>query len=278
MKSINGKSVFDAKELGWKGSKQRCLLLTSMGATELQNWLIQIISQKTVDELKVKFTDDFDYYPKGFTDPREIELDKEEIPIDGSIDYCTKLNRWWLLRSARTPVWDLVCKAEVDGCPGLILVESKAHKNELLKEQDSTRAKKGTPNHERIKQALTLVSNAYGYDLSPNNHYQIANRIAWSLKLSSMGIPVVLVYLGCIETKEMSISKKDSLIKGLEQWNTILTDYSKEIGFKDWETKISGKNLQDENSSVAPSFVYPIIRVVNIQLQRGELDLTCIID
>ncbi len=277
MESIREKSILEVKDIGWKGSQLRCLLLTSIGATELQNSLIKIIGQKTVDDLKIKFTDDFDYYPKGFTDPREIELDKEKIQIGGSIDYCTKLNKWWLARSARTPVWDLVCKAEIDGSPGLILVEAKAHKNELLKEQDSTGAKKESLNYLRIEVALSGINKAYGYNLSPDSHYQLANRIAWSHKLASMGIPIILVYLGCISTDEMSV-KKESLIKELEEWEKIVTDYSKEIGFEAWNAKIPGELLKDEDSSDTPSFVFPIIRTANIQLSKLELGLTITIE
>ena len=191
MVSNGVKTNLEVEDIGWKGSQQRCLLLTSNGATELQNSLIKIIGQRTVDKLKIKFTDDFDYFPKGLANPREIELDKEKIPINGSIDYCTKLNKWWLEKSARTPVWDLVCKAEIDGLPGVILVEAKAHNNELYKEKDKTGSEKRSANYESIKEALDLVNTKYNYNLSPDTHYQLSNRIAWSIKLASLGIPVV---------------------------------------------------------------------------------------
>lgn len=276
MKTINMKTVIDSQKMEWKGSQQRCLLLTSMGATELQESLIHIIGQETIDKLKIKFTDDFDYFPKGLANPREIELDKEKIPIDGSIDYCTKLNKWWLKKSAKTPVWDLVCKAEIEGLPGLILVEAKAHNNELYKEKDKTGSEKGSANYNRIEEALKLVNTRYKYNLSPDTHYQLSNRIAWSIKLASLGIPVVLIYLGCINTEEMlsSINKNDPLIKGSKDWKELVENYSGEVGFKQWEEKILGKWLQeDESCSAKPSFLYPIIRAVDIQLVRGEINL-----
>lgn len=280
MVSNGVKTNLEVEDIGWKGSQQRCLLLTSNGATELQNSLIKIIGQRTVDKLKIKFTDDFDYFPKGLANPREIELDKEKIPINGSIDYCTKLNKWWLEKSARTPVWDLVCTAEIDGLPGVILVEAKAHNNELYKEKDKTRSEKGSANYNRIDKALKLVNTRYKYNLSPDTHYQLSNRIAWSIKLASLGIPVVLIYLGCINTDEMesSISKDDSLIKGIKDWKELVEKYSREIGFDAWNEKIPGEILKDEESSDTPSFVFPIIRAANIQLSKLELGLTITID
>ncbi len=39
---------------------------------------------------------------------------------------------------------------------------------------------------------------------SCDSHYQLANRFAWSWKLTSLGIPVVLVYLGFLNASEMT--------------------------------------------------------------------------
>lgn len=244
-----------------------------MGKDILQDTLLKIIGQQTVSDLKILFTDDFDYYPKGLINPREIELDKEMMPVGGSIEYSKKLNNWWLYeKNRKTPTWDLVCKAEIEGRPGLILVEAKAHISELLKKSDQTGAKRGSPNYIKIENALSEVSTAYKYNLSPDNHYQLSNRIAWSIKLASMGIPVVLLYLGFINTEEMD-EKKHDLIEDLGQWEEIVGGFSEEIGFKNWENKIHGDRMKREDNSVEPSFVYPIIRVANIQIDRGELSL-----
>lgn len=280
MITISNKTVVEVNDMGWKGSKLRCLLLTSMRKEKLQESLIHIIGQETIDKLKIKFTDDFDHFPKGLANPREIELDKEKIPINGSIDYCTTLNKWWLEKSARTPVWDLVCKAEIDGAQGLILVEAKAHNNELYKENDKTGSEKGSANYHRIEEALKQVNGFYSYKLSPDTHYQLSNRIAWSIKLASLGIPVVLIYLGCINTEEMesSISKNDSLIMGINDWKELVEKYSGEVGFKKWEEPIPGNGLHEEDCTITPSFVYPIIRAENIRLEKGELNLTCTIE
>ncbi len=278
MDSIRVTTTLDADNIGWKGSQLRCLLLTSLETSALQKSLKRIINQKDVDGLVIEFANDFKYYPQGFTDWREIEIDKEKIPINGSIDYCEKLNSWWLERSARTPVWDFACTAEINGKQGFILVEAKAHMNELLKEQDKSGARMGSPNRRKIVEALSHIEREYNYKLSADNHYQLSNRLAWSLKLASLGIPVVLIYLGCIKTEEMTVSKKDSLFEDSKQWDDVVTQYSEEINFRDWGKMISGEKLQDITCSVAPGFVYPIIRTANIQLQKGALNLTCNID
>jgi hypothetical protein len=43
-----------------------------------------------------------------------------------------------------------------------------------------------------------------GWHLSTVSHYQLANRFAWSWKLASLGVPVVLVYLGFLQAAEMA--------------------------------------------------------------------------
>jgi len=40
--------------------------------------------------------------------------------------------------------------------------------------------------------------------LSIEHHYQMSNRFAWAWKLTELGIPVVLVYLGFLNAIEMS--------------------------------------------------------------------------
>jgi len=63
-------------------------------------------------------------------------------------------------------------------------------------------------NHASITRALSAATTALeavtpGWDLL-RAPYQLANRVAWAWKLASMGIPVVLVYLGFLHAIEMS--------------------------------------------------------------------------
>ncbi|HUX02899.1 MAG: hypothetical protein WBD63_03145 [Phycisphaerae bacterium] len=59
-------------------------------------------------------------------------------------------------------------------------------------------------NHERIGRAIAEAATALdrivpGVRMSRDSHYQIANRVAYSWKLASMGVPVLLVFLGFTE-------------------------------------------------------------------------------
>ena len=89
----------------------------------------------------------------------------------------------------------------------MALVEAKAHENELdlagkrLRPGGSARS---AENHERIGRAIAEAATALdrivpGVRMSRDSHYQIANRVAYSWKLASMGVPVLLVFLGFTE-------------------------------------------------------------------------------
>ena len=57
-----------------------------------------------------------------------------------------------------------------------------------------------------IKEAIAEASQKLGggWHLSADSHYQLGNRFAWAWKVASLGIPVVLVYLGFLYAQEMS--------------------------------------------------------------------------
>jgi hypothetical protein len=281
---ISGKIAFRAADLGWKGSQQRCLLITSMGKEKLQEILLKIIGEETVEKLGIKFPEEFEYYPKGFINPTEIQLDKRAIGVGGSTDYCASLNKWWLKKNAKTPTWDLVCNAEIGGPPGLILVEAKAHKGELINKSDKLGAEKGSQNYIKIAGALDEFREPYGYKLKYEECYQMSNRIAWGIKLASIGIPVVLIYLGFEHATEME--KEDTQINNLRGWISMVKECSKIIDFDDWEKEVPGAKLQKKESQAGdseqdkeykaePSYFYPIIRTANVQLDSGEMSLKC---
>jgi hypothetical protein len=119
-----------------------------------------------------------------------------------------RLHSWWLKhkRGANTPNWDIAVSCHIEGQPGLILVEAKAHEREL--EESGKRAERGASaasqaNHDRIggaiSEACTQLSPKYpGISLDRDTHYQTSNRIAFAWKLASLGIPTVMIYLGFI--------------------------------------------------------------------------------
>jgi hypothetical protein len=120
----------------------------------------------------------------------------------------TALKDWWLEHPVRanTPNWDIAVSCEIEGRPGLLLVEAKANVPELgiagkpltAKASENTRSK---ANHERIGLAIAearagLEPALPGISISRDSHYQLANRLAFTWKLATLGIPTVLLYLG----------------------------------------------------------------------------------
>ncbi len=124
-----------------------------------------------------------------------------------------------------------------------MLVEAKAHHGELS-EQDYCGA--GGANLASISGAMADINRQTGWNLSAAQHYQISNRFAWSWKLASMGIPVILVYLGFLNAEEWSEGK----FKGHIDWEKSLREYSKDIvPGTIWNSKVI----------VGGSFFYPLV-------------------
>lgn len=86
----------------------------------------------------------------------------------------------------------------------MLLVEAKAHHGELSssgKKLPDPRSVNSQRNHEKIGNAIREASDALntihpGFALSRDRCYQLSNRFAWAWKVASLGVPVVLVYLG----------------------------------------------------------------------------------
>ena len=137
----------------------------------------------------------------------------------------TALQRWWLVDpDGRSPNWDIACTCAIDRQRGLLLVEAKAHSKELL----DSRA--GGGNREKVKAALAEANDGLrrltGEDwvLSADRHYQLANRIAWSWKLATVGMPTVLVYLGFLNAAEMA--DRCQVFTTVADWNDHVREHS----------------------------------------------------
>jgi hypothetical protein len=61
--------------------------------------------------------------------------------------------------------------------------------------------------------------------LSRDESYQFANRIAFSWKLASLGIPVALIYLGFTGDKTISKSPEDE-IPHADAWNDVFRKHT----------------------------------------------------
>lgn len=112
---------------------------------------------------------------------------------------------WWLKVTPRAtpPNWDFVSTCRIGLERGLILIEAKAHEDELR--ADDHCGATNAANLEKIQKAIREASAALGdgWSLSDRGHYQLSNRFAWSWKIASLGVPVVLVYLGFLNASEM---------------------------------------------------------------------------
>ena len=168
--------------------------------------------------------DDF-WMPEGFRRIEEGQLDKAAnlLPKQDR----DELRRWWLAvsrSSARTPHWDIACTCTLNGRRGLLLVEAKAH-TEGLKIEDHVMAR--GLNRERIAQCIGEANVSLAnqtelhWTLSHEHRYQMANRFVWSWRLTQLGYPVILVYLGFLKTEEMQTPLNDHA-----EWESLVKSYS----------------------------------------------------
>jgi hypothetical protein len=102
--------------------------------------------------------------------------------------------------------------------PGLILVEAKAHHDELDR---AGKPESGNPKNDAcIRTAIKEASDALegslsGWKLTADSHYQLCNRFAWGWKVASLGVPVILVYLGFLNVTDMPGRR---VLKTGEEW------------------------------------------------------------
>jgi hypothetical protein len=189
----------------FRGSLLRCLLLTGLPRQDAAESLTHLVG---LPNISVSSQNDI-WVPRGLRNIRETTLlDNNDFL---SPDIRQELLEWWLEKShgANLPNWDIASTCTIEGKKGLILIEAKAHSKELSdagKAQPST--ENGELNHKRIdlaiKEANTGLNESFkGWGLSRDSHYQISNRFAWAWKLTTLGVPVILVYLGFLDAMEM---------------------------------------------------------------------------
>ena len=155
---------------------------------------------------RVHFSAEAPFMPRGVAAPTEARLETfgpSWLPGDQA---WPQLKEWWLGhgRGGNTPNWDIAVGCEVAGSPGLALVEAKANWPELgtgRKRLAADASAGSRENHERIGAAIAEACAGWklvddGVCISRDSHYQLANRLAFTWKLATLGIPVVLLYLG----------------------------------------------------------------------------------
>ncbi len=214
---MTSENTLTFQEKDFRGSRFRCLLSTSQPDPAVA----EFINSLTPNEVTV--TENHQWAPKGFQSPDEAQLAKtEEFLSDTNRE---KLKSWWLAKpgSANTPNWDLVSNCVYGEKPGLILVEAKAHVKEFA---DNRCGAKNRENFNRIKEAISEANDAWnaitpGFSLSTDSKYQLSNRFAFAWKVASLGIPVVLIYLGFLKAEDMS--KGNTLFNSHSDWDSCVT-------------------------------------------------------
>lgn len=201
-----------------RGSLPRCLQLMQGEAEDVARRLNDLVALPEV----VVEAEDF-WMPKGLpvqrpdgswdlTAAHEAKLGEAAGLL--SDDLRQRLTEWWLAvpKRANTPNWDIASTCTIAGEKGLLLVEAKAHANEIKSDGKALRkdpSANSRENHEQIRLcidgACADLASATGLDwsISADSHYQLSNRFAWSWKLTELGVPVVLMYLGFLNADEM---------------------------------------------------------------------------
>jgi hypothetical protein len=144
-----------------------------------------------------------------------------------------EIRSWWLVeqRRANTPNWDLASTSTVGGLKGLVLMEAKAHAAELHGGGKPAPSDEGASkrNHDQIRLAIASAKEALSQlgcetVISIDLNYQLSNRIAFTWKLASLGVPVVLVYLGFIGDEGMR-----NPLRTTEDWFCALSAHAENI-------------------------------------------------
>lgn len=180
------------------------------------------------------------WMPKGYDKPSEGRL--ENLGSDFLPEKIgSTLRTWWLKHEAgaNTPNWDFLSTCAVEGKPGLILLEAKANKQELSragKRLSKNASVRSNENHAHIRKAISGASRELakvipGVVMSADDHYQVANRIAFTWRLAQLGVPVVLIYMAF--TGDEGIRDTAKPLSGSKDWTSHFTDATRDIFPKD---------------------------------------------
>ncbi len=216
---------------GYRGSRKHIL-----DWTERPSFLPELLELADLATPRVSARSQ--WMPRGYREPDEARLETFGPRCFGGVGLWDQLRKWWLKHEGRanTPNWDIALACELEGKPGLILVEAKANKNELktegknleLSAKDSSRE-----NHEQIVRAIDeacvgLRQVDAGVTINCSSYYQLANRLAFTWKLASLGVPTVLIYLGfCGDTGIRDVGPP---FENADDWSKTFFAYSATSG------------------------------------------------
>jgi len=252
-----------------KGSKPRCHWLTHGPSCEIATRLTKLIEPWG----RVAATDR--WMPEGFDNVEEAQLHRAPPLLDENTG--KRLLDWWLAvvgQTSKTPNLDIAstCTVILDGksLPGLLLVEAKAHTEELNKEETGKRLRPPVTsdcrrNHIRIGACIQDASLALTQEtklhwtLSRDWNYQMSNRFAWSWKLTELGLPVILVYLGFLNAGEMEKGKSQKPFASHDEWVSLVKSHSRPL---------FPEEVWNERYFVHGQAFIPLLRSVDIPFDR----------
>lgn len=217
-----------------RGSKPRCHLLTHGTRVQVAARLTALMGAWG----SVAPTDS--WLPEGFEDHNEAELPLAPELLTPVVR--VGLARWWLPNdhlADRTPNWDIASSCTIDGRRGLLLVEAKAHENELVNtisgrkldtRNQGDQATRDASHHQigvAIEQARAglQAASSLPWEIRIDSHYQLASRFAWAWKVAQLGVPVVMVYLGFIGADEMK--DRGAPLASAAEWDAMVRAHAK---------------------------------------------------
>jgi hypothetical protein len=235
-----------------RGSKPQCHFLTHGSANDIAARL----SALTAPFATVSSEDR--WMPQGFIDVEEAQLDKAPRLLDARVRQ--SLRSWWLAPAsygARTPNFDIASTCTIEGRHGLLLVEAKAHVEELNKEAsgrrlDSKSSEDRRLSHETIGAAIAAANagleraTSLPWKIARDSHYQMSNRFAWAWKLTDLGIPVMLVYLGFLGATEMADQGRP--FANHADWERLVVSHSKSL----FPSQVWGQRWESSGQALIP--------------------------
>jgi hypothetical protein len=207
------------------GSKKQCLIFTDGSSKEVADRLSKLVRPHAALDPNIT------YFPKGEIFPAEAKLG-ETVGLVLDEKRREIVTDWWLAvrqhdgARANTPNWDIASSCMIGPRPGLILVEAKAHRGEL--DEGGKPESGNTENDASIRTAIGEANEALegilpGWGLTAESHYQLCNRFAWGWKVASLGVPVILVYLGFLNVNDMP---RRRLLKTDGEWTEAVYKYA----------------------------------------------------
>lgn len=187
--------------------------------------------------IPIQFPQNTIYMPCGYGKPNEAKLDTFGPVVMPEKPVWERFQDWWLVhkRGANTPNWDIASTCLIEGHKGMVLVEAKANWLELgyqgkpLAQGASVRS---LENHQKIGDAISEACLGWRsidprMNISRDTHYQLSNRLAFTWKLATFGIPVVLVYLGF--TRDEGIRDAGAPFVDDADWHEAFNGYCKDV-------------------------------------------------